>query len=171
MTTLVEIPKRLSKRPVWNGMAVPFTVKIDNGVPQFRTLDEKSRNKCLNWRLCGICGEPLEKIVCFIGGEACCQYKHFIDPGMHSECAKYAALSCPFLKGTKRLYNEQPKKGEVLITFGNKDRPKRMAIFYTRQWKAEWFHEHGKRILHAVVKKFFKIDWTIMPISTQLGKE
>jgi hypothetical protein len=173
------IPKRLAKRPLWNGYVIPYTVQVDaNGIPQFRMLDEKLRQKCLKWGLCGICGEQLDKnIVCFIGGEACCQYKHFIDPGMHKECAEYAATNCPYLKGTKRLYNENPTRmerdGEVkaVATFGNKERPKRMAIFYTKHWKAEYYIENGHKLLHAVVKDFFKTDWKIMPESTPLEKE
>jgi len=93
------IPERLSKRPVFQGMPVPFTALITNGVPDFRTTDHANWLICATTRVCGLCGEPLSLShpVCFIGGEKSATSGFFYDPPMHEECAEYAFKVCPFL--------------------------------------------------------------------------
>ena len=54
-------PRSLRQRPRWRGLPVPFTTLMGpDGVPDFRSVDGGSRERCLVQRLCGLCGEKLK---------------------------------------------------------------------------------------------------------------
>lgn len=97
----VPVPKRLRARPRDNrGYPVPFVVLIDKtGTPQFTINDMDRAGRCLNKRLCGLCGKRLDGDVWFVGGSRCFTHQNgaFIDPPSHYECACYALQVCPFL--------------------------------------------------------------------------
>lgn len=70
-------------------------------------------HNCMTQLKCGICGESLrtgenEMWVAFIGGDSCYTHRQFIDPGMHPECAYYAAETCPYLKNEDGKYSKTP---------------------------------------------------------------
>lgn len=143
----VQIPPRLQRRPVFRGVPVPYTVFIrDDGRPEFRVLDTDHWRQAAARRLCGLCGEPQDHWIWFIGGEKCLkswpgkmhQTGVFADLGMHEECARYAAKVCPFLSGAHTDYKGTlPRKGgaPVLVLDGGMTRPDRLGLFRTRDYK------------------------------------
>jgi hypothetical protein len=90
------------------GLPIPFSALIDeDGKPDFRINDIAKVTKCMVYRLCGVCGLPLEEFIWFTGGPLCEASHFFADPPMHEECARYALKACPFLSGKREEYSER----------------------------------------------------------------
>ena len=89
----------------YRGFPVPYTVPwLDGAVkPDFTSIDPEKVKRCLDKRLCGICGKGLPIRIAWIGGESFFpMYKSglggwFTDPPMHIACAEFSAKMCPFL--------------------------------------------------------------------------
>ncbi len=168
----ITIPDRLKDRPRWEGKAIPFTTYINKeDQPEFKVVDKDIIQWCMEEQLCGICGQKLEGVVAFIGGELALQNKLYVDPGMHPECAEYSARVCPFLSLTKRNYAEKPvaTNPDMRLEYFDQPRPKKMCIYYCKHYSMEFIHQGksgfwaakaGPR--HPLHKK---INWTIMPES------
>lgn len=153
---------------MWNGFPIPYNTIINDGVPDFRTLNEMRTRICFHNRVCAICGQAIpEGWLALIGGENSIQNRLFIDPAMHRECAYYAAQVCPFLAGTKRQYAEgisKTQKSDTVdaLTMIDQPRPKKMAIYETLRYTI--LEDRGTLLCRAD-KKPCRIDWNIMPES------
>jgi hypothetical protein len=96
------MPARIAKLPTYRGRPVPVTVlTLPDGTVDFRVTDTEAWVDVVKNRQCGICGEPLDTVVCFIGGPLSAQSRAFTDAPMHEECARYSAQACPYLAGQK----------------------------------------------------------------------
>ena len=95
----VPVPPRLAARPRdARGYPIPVTVLVDaNGLPDFRVTDTRQWLRAVQFRTCGLCGEPLGRHLAFVGGPACHDNRIFTDLPMHRDCAEYALKVCPFL--------------------------------------------------------------------------
>lgn len=115
MTDDVVIPPRLTGRARdRRGFVVPYSQFIDNnGVPNFRIMDDTKVRKCLVHRWCSMCGQPMGRHLYFIGGPACEKNGYFYDPAMHEECAKYAMQACPHLARSKGRYGDVPDAEDI----------------------------------------------------------
>ena len=103
----LPIPDFLGHLPVYNGLPVPFTQAIIDGVPDFRATDFLKIKLCAEQRLCAICGHRLGEYAYFIGGPLTRENHLFTDPAMHSKCAEFAAQACPFVSG-RTDYSSRP---------------------------------------------------------------
>jgi len=162
----VPIPDRCKDLPTWEGWIIPYFASVNNGKPDFAVMDANNVNRCLVHELCGICGKPLDRIMCFIGGERCAENKVFVDPPMHEECARYAAQVCPFLNGEHRKYRTKPPASAqhgLVIPFGDQNRPKRMMIYFTDSFRLVRLPNGFTGIIAG--RKVKKSDWTAMPES------
>ena len=99
----LPIPPAIAARlKDWRGYPIPFvqfipsTYKTDKKV-DFRVTDPIKKARCVDERLCGICGMALHPVVFFIGGEKSFKNQLYTDPAMHLNCARFAAKVCPFL--------------------------------------------------------------------------
>lgn len=90
------------------GYPIPFVTMIDTttGKPDFRVLDLRRQILCIRHRQCAMCGEVLGKFIAFIGGPLCGVNRVFVDPGMHRECAEFAAKVCPFISREDAQYRD-----------------------------------------------------------------
>lgn len=98
--TPIEIPERMKHLPVYRDYPIPHGVMIDaDGLPHFAMNDELRRRSMVKNGQCSICGTSLFRGRWFVGGvlSAFHEFGAFIDPPMHSECAKYALQVCPYL--------------------------------------------------------------------------
>lgn len=95
----VPMPDRLARLPRdARGYPITFTVmRLPNGDHDFTTSDPFRWREALSKRLCGLCGEKLERKIWFIGGPKCIANRFFFDHPMHEECARYALVVCPYL--------------------------------------------------------------------------
>jgi hypothetical protein len=55
----IALPDFLSHLPTCNGLPVPFTQAIIDGVPDFRATDPETVLRCTTEKLCAICGRRL----------------------------------------------------------------------------------------------------------------
>ena len=95
------IPDFLAHLPRFGEYPVPFTQMWIDGKPDFRVVDPEKSLKCIQEKLCAICGVKLGEFCYFIGGPLSKQNRLFVDPPMHEQCAVFASTVCPFVSGEK----------------------------------------------------------------------
>jgi hypothetical protein len=61
--------------------------------------DTERVSACGRRKVCGICGQKLERDAWLIGGPAAAFHEHgaYLDPPMHHDCATYALRVCPYI--------------------------------------------------------------------------
>ena len=97
------------------GFPITFVTLIQqDGTADFTTIDGQKILRCVNERLCGLCGvgfwDDETNIVAFIGGPLSCEHRNFLDPPMHVACAEYAMQVCPHIAIDTSRYSK-PKVG------------------------------------------------------------
>lgn len=95
------VHKMLSKLATFAGLPVPFMVKWHDGKPDFRVIDGPMVIRCVEEKLCGICGQKLGPTAWWIGGPLTLKHQLFVDPPMHKTCALESMRLCPYLNGKK----------------------------------------------------------------------
>jgi hypothetical protein len=130
----LAIPVFLAHLPVYNGLPVPFTQAIIDGVPDFRATDSEKILLCVEHKLCAICGHRLGEYAYFIGGPISRKNHLFTDPAMHSKCADFAARICPFVSGRTSGYSARPIDETKLAVepMVSAARPQTMYVLRTR---------------------------------------
>lgn len=80
------------------GYPIPWFVPIIDGEPEFRAVDPATIRKADRDGLCWICGQRLAGgLKSFVIGPMCAINRIAPEPPSHLVCARFAALSCPFL--------------------------------------------------------------------------
>ena len=163
-----EIPDRLKGFPIYQGNLVHYTVFVGaDGVPDFKLIHEAHRLECMREHLCNLCGQGLEEVIAFVGGDKCEQSRLFADGPMHDECARYAILVCPFLNNpghghAKEGLERSKKKHKDALVMENQavapGRP-RMALFHTTGYSVVRYM--GALYYHA--EPFTKVDYGALP--------
>ena len=142
----VAIPRTLNRRPKYKGWPVPYTVLVGaDGVPDFRVNDTVARHRAAVEKLCALCGGKLPpNWSAFVGGPLCEANHLFVDGPMHEVCARYALTICPYLVGSKGHAMEEATRRrhalspDLTILTDEKvsdQRPDRMGLFLTREWR------------------------------------
>lgn len=104
----LELPDRMRHLPINDeGYPVPYFVPYVDGKPEFRGFDGEKLAICVRHRRCWLCGEPLGKNMVFVIGPMCAVNKVSAEPPSHYDCAKYAAMACPFLSQPRMRRNEK----------------------------------------------------------------
>ena len=107
---------------------------------------------CGHRKVCGICGQKLERDVWLIGGPGAAFHEHgaFLDPPMHRGCAIYALMVCPYLgaRYTGRVDAMLVKQGrwdprQRAIEEGWHMIPEQPPFFVLARTKAHGRHGHG----------------------------
>jgi hypothetical protein len=94
----VGIPDRIRNLPVdERGYPVPWFVDWIDGKPEFRAMDGRKFDRCINEKLCWVCGERLKKHVAFVIGPMCTITRTSAEPPSHLDCAEWSVKACPFL--------------------------------------------------------------------------
>jgi hypothetical protein len=154
--------------PTFQGLPIPFSTYVDPlGVPDFRVNDTERMQRITKERLCSLCGKPLKldgRVFCFIGGPKCEENHLFVDGPMHKDCAKYAAMACPFLSNADYSYATHPSRveraGQRFARFDMPpERPHKMGIFYTDNFL---LLPHDEVVLF-LVPEFKSVDYSLMP--------
>jgi len=112
-TTGIEIPKFLSHLKTYGGYPVPFVQMWIDGKPDFRVIDPVKTTRCVNEKLCAICGVKLGEFCYFIGGDLCKQNHLFTDPAMHAWTVRgvfYTSLRV-LVGQERRRKNPRPRLG------------------------------------------------------------
>lgn len=105
--TLPPMPSRIANlRRDERGYPVPYFVAWIDGKPDFRVVHPDTISRCVRRRLCWICGEPMKATATFVLGPMCMVNRTNAEPPSHLECARFAAIACPFLTKPKMKRNE-----------------------------------------------------------------
>lgn len=100
MTTvsLPPMPSRIAVLPRdERGYPVPWFVQWIDGKPVFPIMDGRKWPIAVRDKRCWICGQPLGPIMAFVIGPMCGINRTSAEPPSHLDCAKFAAMACPFL--------------------------------------------------------------------------
>jgi hypothetical protein len=149
--TGIDIPKFLSHLKTYGGYPVPFFQMWIDGKPDFRVIDPEKVGRCVNEKLCAICGVHLGEFCYFIGGNLCKDNHLFVDPAMHEQCADFSTRACAFLSGKKAEYSDRPVDESVVRVeqMAASTRPKNMYIFKTRTKKFSFVEVEGSLMIQA----------------------
>src|SRR5262245_453827 len=108
------MPTRIRKLKVdARGYPVPKFVEWIDGKPDFRCVDGRWLIRCVQHKLCWVCGEQLGRYMAFLIGPLCAINRINSEPPSHLDCARFAAKACPFLTQPRRRRNEEnlPEEG------------------------------------------------------------
>ena len=97
------------------GLPVPWSsAGLANGRPDFTTVAHARALQAAQQRLCGVCGQPQEYWVAFLGTVRCFELATFFDPPMHPGCARASLTLCPHIAGGHPVTSlAQPGRREV----------------------------------------------------------
>lgn len=167
----IPVPKLLQSRPRdERGYIITYVTFINPATkkPDFRIVDAIKVLRCIEERLCGICGTSLGKLCVFIGGPESVANRCFSDPPMHEECARYASKVCPYLANSKAKHHpfdhSAPEfKGQTIIEnpIAGVVRPDKLALYFTRKFRRILIaHDKNSKPAPAIkTDKALKIEW------------
>ncbi len=106
----VPVPRLMCHLPIdpVRGIPVPWFVALIDGKPEFRVADGEKRVKAVMDQLCWLCGQRLTPPSVFVLGPISSLNRINSEPPCHPECAKYAALACPFLARPRMVRRDLP---------------------------------------------------------------
>ena len=170
-----SIPKTMSKLPLDDRKRpIPWFVAMIEGKPDFRIADGRKAVLAVTEKRCWICGEKLESRKVFVIGPIASITRVHGEPPCHSECAKYAAMACPFLTKPKvnRRESNMPE-GTFVPGEGINRNPGVCLLWYCSSFelfavenggrlfsignpsKVEWFAE-GRKATHTEIMESFE---------------
>lgn len=92
------IPSRVSRLPRdRRGFPVPWFVEWQDGEPLFPVMDADKFRQAITFNRCWVCGQPMSAFKAFVIGPMCVVNRVTSEPPSHLDCARFAALNCPFL--------------------------------------------------------------------------
>lgn len=126
-------------------------------MPDFTATDHDAYLRVVRNKLCGLCGEPLDYYMVFIGGPLSNANRAFLDAPMHLECAEYAVRTCPYLAmRMEGFVTRSHRAGSREMTPGLATaRPDRFGLCVTRGFKLAT--RNGSVYLHA--DKPVRVEW------------
>lgn len=134
----VPIPARMARLPLdKRGYPIPWNTATGKGnVPLFIINDTHRHLAALEFELCGICSDPLDRVRWFVGGPGSAFHPDgwYQDLPLHHECAHYALAVCPWLAlpvYTRRIDVVDPSKltPDLRVLFDPTHDPDRPALF------------------------------------------
>jgi hypothetical protein len=144
----VPIPPKMRRLALdKRGYPVPWIVQRGLDRRPFFVINDSSKTiLCGHRKVCGICGQKLERDVWLIGGPGAAFHEHgaYLDPPMHHECAVYALQVCPYLgaRYTTRIdmalakHGRWPKALQVIAEEHMiPEQPPFFVLGHVRQWR------------------------------------
>lgn len=112
--SMPPLPARFLSLPIdARGFPVPWFVAFIDGVPDFRVVRSGGLAMAHNKKLCWLCGQKLGQYMAFVIGPMCAVNRITSEPPSHLECARFAAIACPFLIKPGARRNEKDKPPEA----------------------------------------------------------
>lgn len=118
---------------------IPDWVPSFESPHDFRAVLTERVIECAARRLCGVCGQPLDYWIAFLGGPLSAKNRAYTEPPMHPECARYAVQVCPYMVVQAVPRRESGAYGD-LVRFdptGTRDKPPAFGLYLTRSFKFE----------------------------------
>lgn len=96
--SIENMPHRIAALPISdNGYPIPYFVAKIDGKHDFRVIDPLKIHRCVRDKLCWICGDKLGKFKAFSAGPLLTVTRLSGEPPSHTDCAEFAARTCPFM--------------------------------------------------------------------------
>jgi hypothetical protein len=116
----IEKPERIAKLPHYKGLPITATTLVDdNGVPNFKSIDNSKVWECKRDGKCAICGEALDYWLAFMVTEEEAEKRIIFESPQHVDCLKYAFQICPWLFYSKAKYSDPKTVKMEGVTFGH----------------------------------------------------
>jgi hypothetical protein len=146
-----SVPAFLAHLPTHAGLPVPFTQAWIDSKPDFRAVDPSKVIRCVDEKLCAICGRRLGELCYFIGGPRSRDNHLFSDPAMHQQCAAFASRACPFLSGKTETYSDREIDATkmAVIAAVHAVRPEEMYILKCRTKKMRLVRMDDAAVIQA----------------------
>lgn len=118
-------------------LPVPFAnLILDDGTPDFTTIDAAKTVRCAWERLCGVCGKEMDYWIAFLGGPKSAETRAYLDPPMHEYCARAAVVLCPFIAMPSMARRKTPLTPDSFVPeFWAANRPEAFVLYVTRNFK------------------------------------
>lgn len=142
--------RRLPRCPA-RGLPKPFIAGWNpDGTVAFKVIDPDAEARLVAGRLCGLCGDPLDYWLTFLGDEVSVTDPAgvYVEPPLHEDCAGFAITSpagCPYLQRAKVPWTGTGDE-DVLLCPADEiySGPKRdWVMAYAREFRAEWRRGFG----------------------------
>src|SRR5262245_50227000 len=116
----IDMPERIERLPRDSrGFPVPkFVWWNERGEPDFRVLKPGWMKQAVTHNLCWLCGAQMGKHKAFVLGPMCAVNRVNSEPPCHYDCARFAALNCPFLTKPKMRRNEKDLPEDAIEAAG-----------------------------------------------------
>lgn len=159
----ISKPERMARRPHFQGIPIPaLTFVGDNGIPNFKIVDDQMVRKMKDEHKCGLCGEPLDYWIAFMVSEEEARTRFIFESPNHEECLRYAFNVCPWLYYSNAKYNSMEYTTEgykVKSTHPDREsmnaRPPKLGIYICNGYKN--VINRGVRVCKAASPK--RLDW------------
>ena len=141
----IPMPDRIKHLPrTENGYPILYFAAVNptTGKYDLRVMDPVKRVSAVNRKLCWLCGQPLGRNMTFVAGPMCCVTRTSSEPPCHYECARYAAIACPFLTRPKAHRRESDLPDDMSMPgCGIKRNPGVAALWTTRSYRVWKTHD------------------------------
>jgi hypothetical protein len=146
--TGVVLPARLNNRPKdRRGLPIPFVQALHaDGTPDFTAVDAGKAWEAGRQRRCGLCGEPLDYWIAFVGGPRSARHRQYLDPPMHSDCAFAALELCPHLAVQRAKRARKVSEGTHTPDGFDETKPDEWVVYETRGYTQRRLYDRGGRI-------------------------
>jgi hypothetical protein len=138
----IELPDCLRDLPVdpKRKLPIPFMNQRDDGTWSFLAIYWPHVWRCLNDRLCGVCGKELGYASAFVGGPLSAQNRYYTDPPFHPECAKASMRLCPHILIGRMKRATDARIGEKVHTseLATLDKPSEWVIGIAPTLETTW---------------------------------
>lgn len=115
----VPMPARIRVLPRNKaGYPIPWFVADIDGERDFRIADASKMMTAVRQRLCWLCGIRMKPEVAFVIGPMCAVNRISSEPPCHPQCARYAAMVCPFLTTPEMRRREGGKPDDLIPVAG-----------------------------------------------------
>lgn len=139
------------------GYPVPWFVQWIKGEPDFRVVSPKKFQQALRFNNCWICGERLGVRKTFVLGTLNIVNRVTSEPACHIDCARFAAMACPFMLLPKAQYRAaNMPQGATRVGEQTMRNPGCVALWTTKTFKVVPAPEN-KRLI--VVSSPVAVDW------------
>lgn len=111
---LPPLPQRMKGLPIdERGFPVPWFVAEIDGKWDFRVIRPGGLQSAHRKGTCWLCGQELGPFKTFVLGCMCAVNRINSEPPSHYQCARYAAIACPFLTKPAMRRNEKDMPAEA----------------------------------------------------------
>jgi hypothetical protein len=171
-----DVPESLKRRPVdeRRGLPVPAVSEYDDPETgetyyDFTAVNGMKAVELGQQRRCGLCGEPMDYWVVFLGGPKSAEARTYVDPPMHPECGEAALHLCPHIAKPKTQRTQKHKAPDVITPeWFVEEKPQVWVMLLTRRYKLI-LHKGEPVFLAAPPKALRRFEYSDEGVLEEVG--